>query len=431
MPVCMRALKLIEKKEGKSNPEEKTSLLTSKANAFNNIGAVQNATGSIPEALENYSKSLALHTQLKNKDGIGATLNNMAYIYNNQGDIPKALDYYEKCIKIWEELKAYKSQALTVNNVALIYQYQGDTSKAMSYFMKSLKIRQKIGDKDGTAYSLNNIATLLNTENKIQDAFECQKRALRLFEETQNTNGISLTCLNLAYLYRQNGDIEKALQLYNRSISIQKQRNNKHGIANTQQSIGSMYQQLMLHADSPSDKKKYRVLAHAYADSSLSLSKELGYPINIAGAEKILYQTDSMSGNFSGALEHYKNFIIQMDSIQNEKTRKASIKNQLQYEYDKKEAILKEKQEKERAVAEGKSRFQKIVILSVMIGLLLVIGFAVFINRSLKTTRHQKLLIEEKQKEILDSIQYAKRIQRSLLPPEKHIEKTIRRLKKS
>ena len=42
----------------------------------------------------------------------------------------------------------------------------------------------------------------------------------------------------------------------------------------------------------------------------------------------------------------------------------------------------------------------------------------------------QKEMVEEKQKEILDSIHYAKRIQRALLPTEKYFEKNIKNLKK-
>lgn len=56
--------------------------------------------------------------------------------------------------------------------------------------------------------------------------------------------------------------------------------------------------------------------------------------------------------------------------------------------------------------------------------------------RSLSVTRkqkqiieHQKKFVEEKQKEILDSIYYARRIQKSLLPTEKYIEKNFIRLK--
>lgn len=142
-------------------------------------------------------------------------------------------------------------------------------------------------------------------------------------------------------------------------------------------------------------------------------------------AENVLAEIESSRGNYKEAFEHYKQYIIYRDSLSNETTRKASIKSQLKYEFEKKEAVIKEQQEKERMVAEEKSRVQKIVIASVIVGLLLVIVFAFFIFRSLKVARYQKHIIEEKQKEILDSIHYARRIQTSLLPTEKYIVKQM------
>lgn len=47
-----------------------------------------------------------------------------------------------------------------------------------------------------------------------------------------------------------------------------------------------------------------------------------------------------------------------------------------------------------------------------------------------KILKAQKEIIEEKNKDITDSIYYARRIQRSLLPPEKYIQKNLDRLKK-
>jgi predicted double-glycine peptidase len=41
----------------------------------------------------------------------------------------------------------------------------------------------------------------------------------------------------------------------------------------------------------------------------------------------------------------------------------------------------------------------------------------------------QKNMVEEKQKEIVDSIHYAKRIQQSLMPTEKYIDKNLNKLK--
>jgi hypothetical protein len=43
---------------------------------------------------------------------------------------------------------------------------------------------------------------------------------------------------------------------------------------------------------------------------------------------------------------------------------------------------------------------------------------------------NKNLGIEEKQKEIIDSIQYAKRIQSAMMPMEKYIDKNLKRLKK-
>ena len=50
------------------------------------------------------------------------------------------------------------------------------------------------------------------------------------------------------------------------------------------------------------------------------------------------------------------------------------------------------------------------------------------LKETLAEVETQKQKVEEKQKEILDSIQYAKRIQVSLLPTEKYIDKTLKRL---
>jgi len=77
-------------------------------------------------------------------------------------------------------------------------------------------------------------------------------------------------------------------------------------------------------------------------------------------------------------------------------------------------------------------------------GLLLVIGFSVFVFNRFKVTQKQKKVIEdqkvlvdkayeqlhEKNKEVMDSITYARRIQRALITPEVYIEKTLNRLVK-
>jgi hypothetical protein len=47
-----------------------------------------------------------------------------------------------------------------------------------------------------------------------------------------------------------------------------------------------------------------------------------------------------------------------------------------------------------------------------------------------KIVEEQKLQVEEHQKEIIDSITYARRIQQSQLPTEQYIDRTLKRLNK-
>ena len=108
----------------------------------------------------------------------------------------------------------------------------------------------------------------------------------------------------------------------------------------------------------------------------------------------------------------------------------------MQYEFDKKETQIKAEQEKKDAILMAEKKRQQVILYSVIGGLGIVLLFALFIYRSLMQIRkknieitEQKGVIEEKQKEILDSIRYAARIQRCILPTEKYISQNLARLK--
>ena len=82
----------------------------------------------------------------------------------------------------------------------------------------------------------------------------------------------------------------------------------------------------------------------------------------------------------------------------------------------------------------------KIIILSVVIGLIIVFVFTVFLYKSLRQNKKansiitfqkrevetQKHIVEEKQKEILDSINYAQRIQYSLLASDSLLKQNLK-----
>jgi len=124
------------------------------------------------------------------------------------------------------------------------------------------------------------------------------------------------------------------------------------------------------------------------------------------------------------------------DTIFNEEKDKEITRKEMNYEFEKKEAAARAEQEKQQAVATAESRRQRLFLWLVVAIACAIAVIAIIIFRALRITRkqksfieQQKKLVEEHQKEILDSIYYARRIQRSLLPPKKYIEKSLNRLK--
>ena len=126
------------------------------------------------------------------------------------------------------------------------------------------------------------------------------------------------------------------------------------------------------------------------------------------------------------------------DSLFNQEKNNEITRNELNYEFEKKEAAIKAEQDKKEAVAISDKKRQFLFMLFLVALVLAVTIIAFIVLRSLRNTKKQKTiielqkqLVEEKQKEVMDSIHYAKRIQQALLPSEKFIAKNLTRFNKN
>ena len=201
-----------------------------------------------------------------------------------------------------------------------------------------------------------------------------------------------------------------------------KSTGNRNDLAMTYLSLGAV-------------KIRLRELADAdkFLKEALVVALETGSKVWKRECYFYFSELDSLRGNFKSALDHYKMYVACNDSLVNEETTKKTVQAEMQYEFDKKEAAAKLEQEKKDAVAAADARRQRIILFTISGFGLLVMGFALFAWRSFLQKKkanleisRQKELIEEKQKEILDSIYYARRIQTCLLPREKYIERCLK-----
>lgn len=399
------------------------------AMTLNSIASVYYDKSEIPKALEYYKKSGTISESIGDKKGLAASLNGIALIYDKQGDIQNALDFHHRSLKMKEEAGDEEGLALSLNNIGFIYNYQGESAKALEYFTRALDIYERLGNLYGIGLCLNNVASAYKEQGNKPKAVEYLLRSLKIKEDAGDKEGLAYSFSNLGTVYESEGDVVKAMEHYEKSLKIREAIGDKAGMSNSLCNIANLLFDL--------GKTEKALL---FGNRAMAVSKEVGFPFLLLNSAETLKRVFQKLNRHKEAFEMYELELKMRDSITSQKTRKAAVRKQLQYAYEKKEAVAnaehKVQLEKQQAIADEKQRKQNIVIWSVGVGLILVVGFAGYVFKTLRLTRKQKSLIEtksrqveEKQTEILDSIQYAKRIQRAQMPSEVYISKNLTRLK--
>ncbi len=398
------------------------------ADAYNNTAFLADETGDVARGLDYNNKSLKIQEQIRNKSGIGNSLNNIGGIYYKQGNVSKALEYFTKSLKISESINDYYAISRLLNNIGGIYYKQKELSKALEYYNKCLLINKLTDDVGGMASVLNNLGNLYYETNDINKALESFEKSLKLRESLNDKRGIAESMNNIGQMYFAQKKEDEALNYYNRSLNIQKEINDRTGISYTYNNIAEIY----VH------RKNYDK-ALEYCLISMKICKDLGYPENIEFVAYQLNEVYKAKGDYKNALQTYELYILMKDSVVNSGNRKASIRSQLKYEYEKKAAAdsIKVAEEKKITTLQLKQEENQRyflyggLVLTMLFGSFMFNRFRVtkkqknIINQQKTIVEHQKILVEEKQKEVMDSIRYAKRIQQSLLPTEKYFERIL------
>lgn len=370
------------------------------------------------------------------KKALGKVYTNLGNVQYDFGNYPEALRHHLLSLRLREEIADSVGIAICYNNIGNVYFNQESYADALKYYRLSVELKQRIGDKRGVISTYGNIGVVHQMNNQLDSSLRYHLLTLRLAKELADTGALATAYSNLGVTWYELDLYGKALEDYQRGLALRMRVGDKKGVADSYHKIGATYAVMhrpkvamqwlrgaldLAHELKDVDKLSETYLSLALADSALAREAARKGQASLAGR----YSRD--------ALGHYKLHIAYRDSLLNEENTRQTVQQQMQYEFDKKEAAARLEQEKRDAVALAESRRQKMVLAAVTIFGLLVLGFAIFAYRSFLQKKRandeiscQKRLIEEKQKEILDSIHYARRIQNSLLPSERHIAKLLK-----
>ncbi len=366
-------------------------------------------------------------------------------VIRNMDDAESRIRYCEQAIELAQKLDIRPAQPYLLKGEA--YLDCGDLALALECLLHAVRYYEKTDNSIelGTAYLL-----MAETYNTSQGFRENEKlylqNALEIFEQEKDSLRLSIALQNLGYANYKMGQYDTALVIYRETLDLFNQLNHPYlDFANIvcRGNLGLVYSRL-------SDDDKAEEYLLTAIDTLAGLGDERYLPEfmteyanilwqkgeskqAIAYASRVVENTDNPyfqreasrllarlyenSGRFDSAYYYQTVFSVASDSASNIDNVLKLADLLTEYELERIQA--------EVDVLEKKKQINRIIIIGLGIILLLSIGLVTLYYTNLRRSRKFARVLEEKNDEIIDSINYAERIQSAILPPETYFTELL------
>jgi serine phosphatase RsbU (regulator of sigma subunit) len=395
---------------------------TAKINTLNILSRQLDNNGDQKAALNYSDTALFLSQKLQFKKGLAASLKTHGNIYFNQSNFPRALEYYLKALKTFDYLGDKQGIGKCLGSIGNVYQYQSDYTKSLEYYLLALTKFEETDNKQAIGKTFNNIGEVYRHLVNYQKALEYYLKGLKVFNEIEDKQGAGNCYNNIGIVFKNQSNFSKALEYYLMALKIREGIKDKQGMGTSYNNLGELF----------SAMSEFNLAIH-YCDSALKINKEIGDIDLLRTSYENIAGVYAKKGNFKLAYFNYVQFKHLTDTIFSTSNSKKLGDLKTNFEVEKKEAELKLKAEVQQAISDTEKKQQQLITYIVASALILVLLFTIFVFNRYKVTKRQKYIIEkqkesveENQKQIIDSIKYAKRIQSALLTSEKYISNYLK-----
>lgn len=331
--------------------------------ALNAMGATLCDMGEYDDALEAHMRGLHIADSIDSKMHMGTSMMNISIVYNSMNDKINAMKFLDSCIAIYESLDYTRGLSVAyINHGTVAYETQ-NIQKAYASFNKAWVLGKQVGKGDAMAHGLSGMAICLADSGLSEMAHRHMEQALQIIDSLQPYDRAKIYA-NAATMYRIEHDWENS---------------------------------------------------EKYSRMTLEIFRAVGVREEIVGQYAFLSLLFDSTNRVDSALTYWKMYMALQDSLVNESVllhqRNLEAKNESE----------KSKQEIELLTRKG-DVWQWFLV--AIIGLAVILIFLVimlykrnqFRKETNRETAYQNSLIEEKNKNITDSINYASRIQEAVVP---------------
>jgi tetratricopeptide (TPR) repeat protein len=346
------------------------------------IGGTYNLIGDFGSAAENLIEALQLAEKTNDKELVLRSyigLGNM-YAYSQQTGLAKGM--YLKALKTIDPEKNRLERATILNNIGAITYRESNLGHeqlqvAVSYFLNALAIIEESGNPEELIDKYNNLGLIYCDMDKQDSALYYLAKSKKIIDLNASPDYLITYYNYLGRVYVTKREFAKGEEAYMASLKESKKLNDKDWIYENYLSLAGMYENKL---------------------------------------------------DFEKAFEYYRQYSLLKDSVTNESNFAIASDIKNKFEREKREVELNQLK-----AEQSKNKIFNIALIVVSI-LVVISGIMMYSRFKIKAESEKKLqlqnhVISQKNKDITDSITYARKIQRSILPSERFIGKEMKRLR--
>jgi tetratricopeptide (TPR) repeat protein len=353
-----------------------------RARALRNIGIAQIGLANFKEALSSLQQSYVIYQDLNDSAAVAAVTGNIGIVYKCTGQYDLALEWYSRSLQLAQELGLEEIIAKNLSNIAEVYLATEQYQLAQEYYTQANEILLKINDRYTITINFAALGQVLEKLGRYEEALQMLHRGLNYATDISNNYALAQIRMNIGTVYFRTGKYEDARRHLSTALEIQDRTGNKLEISIILAQICRVCAVL----DNLED-------ALVTGRRALELAMEIESLPEISEAHLVLSNVYELKGDHAKALVHYKNYCeIRTQLIKNFNTQSlGSLQQTRKFE----------KAESEREIYRLKY---------------------IELGKALWALEEKNKQIEAIHRDMMVSIEYARKIQETILPQEIHLK---------
>ncbi|WP_343634500.1 SpoIIE family protein phosphatase [Fluviicola sp.] len=438
------------------------------AGSLMNLGVINFRTGNNAKAIEAYKRADRMNGNI-DMPLKGMINENLAISYSNYGKTDIAMDYYDKAADIYLQIKdTTKYNALIQNKIGEYIQMKDFESaikcakSSMAFFKKTKNTRMLPNSHIKLASIYIQLKDTVHALREINEAIRLSKgkhmftyvsavfeksdmlpvkKGLRLLldlekeliEKKYDGENSTLYC-KIGVCYKQMNQLDPAEKYFRKAIEAESKKTppNPDAMTGYNQNLGVVY----------FDRKDFAKALKAYQEADKYQDLKYATGQHIADRYLLYANVYGKLGKYQLAYENLNAHKRVQDSLDaltlNDKILSLKQEFQTQQIEDSLNINKKELSLSNLKIISEKATNQRntSIIFGMLIVLVLIFGLVILIARSNKQRKlanltlteknaeieAQQVILQQKNDEIIDSINYAKRLQNTILPPQAKID---------